>query len=141
MRRIVALILLVVAGGLFLCRAELQRFAAPWTGNSSTVEEPAPTTQAASKSGNGAGGSGGITAVSTTVAQSGSLPIVRRTIGSIVPLQTTALGSPLAGIVSQIFARDGADVAAGDLLVQLDDRTAQANVRKDQALLAKDHRP
>ncbi|KQV35244.1 hypothetical protein ASE37_13250 [Rhizobium sp. Root268] len=64
--------------------------------------------------------------------------MVRRTIGSIVPLQTTALGSPLAGIVSQVIARDGADVVAGDLLMQLDDRTAKANIAKDRALLAKD---
>ncbi|MXN52777.1 efflux RND transporter periplasmic adaptor subunit [Shinella sp. AETb1-6] len=131
MRRIVpALILPMVAGALLLYRAELQRFIALSPG---TAEKP-PT----STSRTGTGRSDTIAAVLTTVAKSGSLPIIRQTIGSVVPLQTTSLGSPLAGIVSQIVAKGGADVVAGDLLVQLDDRTTKANVQKDQALLAKD---
>lgn len=125
MRRIVpAIVLLMVAGALLFYRAELQHLIAPRPGTATEDHTTART--------------GGATAVSTTIAKAGSLPVVRRTIGSIVPLETTALGSPLAGIVSQVVAKDGADVTAGDLLVQLDDRTARANVQKDQALLAKD---
>jgi len=138
MRRIVpAVVLLAIAGTLLLYRAELQRFVASWTGRPAAVEDIVPTTQAAAGS-KGGSRAGGPTAVITTVAKAGSLPLVRQTIGSIVPLKTTALGSPLPGIVSQIMAKDGADVAAGDLLVQLDDRTAKANVQKDEALLARD---
>lgn len=138
MRRIVpAVVLLAIAGTLFLYRGELQSFVGSWTGHPATVEDTAPTTQAAAGS-KGGGGSGGPTAVIITLARAGSLPTVRQTIGSIVPLKTTALGSPLAGIVSQVMTKDGADVAAGDLLVQFDDRTAKANVQKDEALLARD---
>lgn len=77
-------------------------------------------------------------AVTTTVAKSGSLPVVRQTIGSVVAVNSAALASPAGGIVAQVIARDGAEVKAGDLLVQLDDRTVRANMTRDQALLAKD---
>jgi multidrug efflux system membrane fusion protein len=133
MRRTVpAVVLLVIAGGSFLYRAELQRAVTPWSGSSVATMQVNP------KPAGGASRPGNSTAVTTVLAKAGSLPIVRRTIGSIVPLETTALGSPLAGIVSDVIARDGVDVRANDLLVQLDDRTAKANVRKDEALLARD---
>ncbi|MGF9564716.1 efflux RND transporter periplasmic adaptor subunit [Neorhizobium sp. JUb45] len=77
-------------------------------------------------------------AATTTVAKSGSLPVTRQTIGSVVAVNSAALASPAAGIVAQVIAHDGAEVKAGDLLVQLDDRTIKANITRDQALLAKD---
>lgn len=77
-------------------------------------------------------------AVTTAVAKSGSLPVVRQTIGTVVAVNSAALASPAAGIVAQVVASDGAQVKAGDLLVQLDDRTIKANIQRDQALLVKD---
>lgn len=77
-------------------------------------------------------------AVTTTLAKAGSLPVTRQTIGSVVAVNSAALASPAAGIVARVIARDGAEVKAGDLLVQLDDRTVRANITRDQALLAKD---
>ncbi len=137
MKRIVpVVVLLAIAGALLLYRTELQHVVASWTGTATTAT--APTTQASAGSKGGTGRSGGPTAVVTALAKAGSLPVTRQTIGSIVPLKTTALAAPLAGIVLEIVARDGADVATGDLLVQLDDRTAKANIQKDEALLAKD---
>jgi membrane fusion protein, multidrug efflux system len=76
--------------------------------------------------------------VTVSSARSGSLPIIRQTIGTIVPIVSTALGSPEAGIVAKVLVEDGLQVKAGDLLVQLDDRTIKADIRRDQALLAKD---
>lgn len=77
-------------------------------------------------------------AVKTEPAKAGSLPITRRTIGTIVPIQTTQLASPVAGLVSSVVAKDGASVKKGDVIVQLDDRSIKASIEKDKALMAKD---
>lgn len=139
MRRVVPAVgLLLVIGLVFFYRSELQQAIPIWAKSSASVENPAGTTQGTARSKSGSAKSGAAITVSTVQAKTGSLPIIRKTIGSIVPVATTALASPLAGIVSQVLVKDGAEVAAGDLLVQLDDRTAKANVQKDQALLAKD---
>lgn len=76
--------------------------------------------------------------VLVTAAESGSLPIVRQTIGTVVPLLSTAVSSQISGIVAKVVAKDGATVKAGDLLISLDDRVIAANVRRDKAVLAKD---
>ncbi len=77
-------------------------------------------------------------AVKAVAARAGSLPILRRTIGTVVPIRATELGSPVAGMVASIAVTDGATVKAGDLIVQLDDRAINAAVEKDKALTAKD---
>lgn len=79
-----------------------------------------------------------IVAVKVAVVTSGALPVERETIGTIVPVASTALTSPISGIVANVLAKDGAEVKAGDLLVQLDDRTIKANIQRDEAQLAKD---
>lgn len=135
MRRVViAVVLFALVSLLLLYRTELQDFAAHGTGDAA----PAKATDSKSGSKDGSGKAGAVSAVTVSTATSGSLPIVRQTIGSIVPLASTALGSPIAGIVAEVLVKDGATVAAGDLLVQFDDRTIKANIRRDQSLLAKD---
>ncbi|KQV39324.1 hemolysin secretion protein D [Rhizobium sp. Root73] len=64
--------------------------------------------------------------------------MTRSSLGTIVPFASTALSSPASGTVAQILVKDGAEVTAGTLLVQLDDRTINANIARDTALLAKD---
>jgi multidrug efflux system membrane fusion protein len=76
--------------------------------------------------------------VKIATARAGSLPLQRQTIGSVVPLQSTALTSQTAGIVSEINMKDGATVKAGDLLVRLDDRSIQAATTRDKAAVARD---
>ena len=78
--------------------------------------------------------------VSVTVAQAkaGSMAVMRKTIGTIVPLDSTALSSLTSGTIAEILVNDGAEVKAGDLLVRLDDRSINANIQRDTATLAKD---
>jgi multidrug efflux system membrane fusion protein len=66
------------------------------------------------------------------------LPIVRSTIGRIVPVDRTSVGTLTAGIVTEVAVKDGARVKAGEVLVRLDDRTARATLAKDNAVIAKD---
>lgn len=84
------------------------------------------------------GGGGQSVTVVTAAAKAGSLPIVRKTIGAIVPIASTDVNSPVSGTVTQVLVKDGDVVKAGDLLVQLDDRTIRANIQRDTAALAKD---
>lgn len=97
--------------------------------------------QAAGKtSGQGGGrrGSGGPTRVSTVAASSEDMPIERRTIGTITSPANLTVSTETSGLVTEILVKDGADVKAGDVLVRLDSRIAEATVEKDQAALARD---
>ncbi len=77
-------------------------------------------------------------AVEVATATAGSLVIERRTIGTVVPVETTNLAIPVAGMVAEVLARDGAVVKAGDLILRFDDRIVRAAIEKDKAQLAKD---
>jgi membrane fusion protein, multidrug efflux system len=92
---------------------------------------------AKSATGSGKRGAGPIT-VLVAKAEEGSLPITRQTIGTIAPVASSALTTSVAGIVSEIKVKDGADVKKGDLIAQLDARVIRATIIKDQATLAKD---
>ena len=82
-------------------------------------------------------GAGPIT-VLVAKAEEGTLPITRQTIGTIAPVASSALTTSIAGIVSEINVKDGADVKKGDLIAQLDARVIRATIIKNQATLAKD---
>ncbi len=100
---------------------------------------PSAKTEAPKNAAGGAGrrGAGPIT-VLVAKAEEGSLPISRQTIGTIAPVASSALTTSVAGIVSEIKVKDGADVKKGDLIAQLDARVIHATIIKDQATLAKD---
>lgn len=76
--------------------------------------------------------------VKTALARAGSLPVLRRTIGTVVPVASTALSSLVAGTIAEIHGRDGAEVHAGDMIVRLDDRAARAALDRDIAAVARD---
>lgn len=100
------------------------------------------TGQAAGKgtgqAGGGRRGSGGPTRVATVAASAEDMPIERRTIGSIASPANLTVSTESSGLVTEILVKDGADVKAGDVLVRLDSRIAEATVEKDQAALARD---
>lgn len=128
---------------LFVYRSDFQAYLPAWAAQGPISSESARApADAQSKHGETRGGSAHAGSRTITVkvatAKSGSLPVVRETIGTIVPVASTALTSPISGIVATVLAKDGAEVKAGDLLVQLDDRTIRANIQRDQAQLAKD---
>lgn len=83
-------------------------------------------------------GSGAPVAVEVASAGSGSLPILRDTIGTIVPVNSTVMSSEETGTIAAIAVGDGAVVRQGDLLVSLDDRAARAQIAKDQAAIQRD---
>ncbi|MBS1166269.1 MAG: hypothetical protein H6R00_2294 [Proteobacteria bacterium] len=92
----------------------------------------------ASGQGGGRRGSGGPTRVATVSASAEDMPIERRTIGSIASPANLTVSTETSGLVTEILVKDGADVKAGDVLVRLDSRIAEATVEKDQAALTRD---
>lgn len=89
-------------------------------------------------SGDLAGPAGQEIAVIATAAKAGSLPIRQETIGSVVPVASTALSSPAAGLVDELVVLDGATVKTGNLIARLDDRVIRAAIQRDEAQIAKD---
>jgi membrane fusion protein, multidrug efflux system len=103
----------------------------------SSIYPAAKTDTARPASGTARRGAGPIT-VLVAKAEEGTLPLTRDTIGTIVPVASSALTTSISGIVSEINVKDGADVKKGDLIAQLDARVIRATIIKDQATLAKD---
>lgn len=72
-----------------------------------------------------------------------SMPVELSTIGTVDVIASVAVKSRVDGEITAVHVRDGQSVAAGDLLFSIDDREvrtalaqAQANLERDQALLA-----
>lgn len=82
--------------------------------------------------------SAGPAPVTVVAATTGTLPVLRSTIGTVVAVDSTQLAPEISGTVAKVLAKDGAEVKQGDLLVQLDDSTIRAEIAKDQAQIAKD---
>jgi len=61
-------------------------------------------------------GGGGPQAVLVASAKTGSLPILRQAVGTVIPAANTSLASQTPGFVLDISVKDGATVKAGDLL-------------------------
>jgi multidrug efflux system membrane fusion protein len=76
--------------------------------------------------------------VKTVAAVQTTLPMDVTATGWVVPIDQTTIAAQEAGIITQVTAQDGATVKAGDLIVKLDARSAQAAVDKDKAVAAKD---
>lgn len=142
----VVTILVVAALSLlvFVYRSEFEAYLPGWVAHPSEGSQGAVSTASAAAGNGGRHGGGGgqgqgrSVTVTTAVAKTGSIPVLRQTIGTIVPVESTALTSPISGIVANVLAKDGSEVQKGDLLIQLDDRTIRANIQRDEAQLAKD---
>jgi multidrug efflux system membrane fusion protein len=90
----------------------------------------------ASRSGGKDGG--GVAAVSIAHAELSTMPLVERTFGIVESPVVATINARIASQITEVHAKDGQDVKAGDLLVTLDGRTLQAQLAKDQAVLLKD---
>lgn len=123
------ILFLAVAGSAYYYRDMWLPKVMPYFATKTDIAKPA--------TGAGKRGAGPIT-VLVAKAEEGTLLITRQTIGTIAPVASSALTTSVAGIVSEINVKDGADVKKGDLIAQLDARVIRATIIKDQATLAKD---
>jgi multidrug efflux system membrane fusion protein len=81
--------------------------------------------------------------VRVALATVGDMPVIERTIGTVVPSASVQITSRVQGIVDEAHFKEGQMVKKGDLLFQIDPRSfiaalaqARATLEKDQAQLA-----
>ncbi|WP_431321837.1 efflux RND transporter periplasmic adaptor subunit [Rhizobium sp. YTU87027] len=90
------------------------------------------------KGGKGRNRNGGPTLVKTVAAVKTTLPRDVTASGWADADDNTTIAAQEQGIVTKILASDGATVKQGDLIAELDARTAQATVDKDSAMVVRD---
>src|SRR5438128_904158 len=85
-------------------------------------------------------GGGGSFRVPVTVARAEqrSVPYELLGTGTVEPRQTASVQAQVTGILTRVAFREGDDVAAGQLLFQIDPRPFQAMLEQAQAMLARD---
>lgn len=107
----------------------------------SSSSRPAGSDQAQSRDQPGGAhrGNGGSVLVKTVAATKTALPMDIAATGWAQADDTTAIAAQEQGVVTAIDATDGAVVKQGDLLAELDDRTAQAAADRDHATIVRDN--
>ena len=85
-------------------------------------------------------GGGGASRVPVTVARAEqrSVPYELFGTGTVEPRQTASVQAQVTGILTRVAFHEGDDVAAGQLLFQIDPRPFQAMLEQAQAMLARD---
>src|SRR5881296_102623 len=85
-------------------------------------------------------GAGGAPRVPVTIARAEQRPIPFEipATGTVEPRQTASVQSQVTGILTAVAFREGNDVAAGQLLFQIDPRPFQAALEQARAMLARD---
>jgi membrane fusion protein, multidrug efflux system len=78
------------------------------------------------------------TPVVVAAVRRGPLPFRIEAIGTVQPVATVALRSRVDAQIEKIFVADGAAVKAGDILIKLDSRQVEAQIKQAQANLARD---
>lgn len=82
-------------------------------------------------------GGGGVS-VTTAAVERRDVPVRLRANGTVVALQSVDIRAQITSTVSEVHIREGQFVRRGDLLVSLDARAEEANVRKAEAQVEKD---
>ena len=95
------------------------------------------TAQGAAPAGGKRGG-GAPTNVKLAQVTTGDVPLIEHAYGTSLSPQIAVINARIASQVVNVPVADGQMVKKGDLLIELDDRTFQATLVKDQATLAKD---
>ncbi len=138
LRRLIVLLLVcaVLATAYFTQTKWLPQATALWQSKFGSAKTTigADATGSGSKKRAGAGP----TTVLVAKAETGSMPITRQTIGTIVPIATSVLTTSTSGILAEVLMKDGASVKKGDLIAHLDTRTIDATIVKDKAILLRD---
>lgn len=76
--------------------------------------------------------------VTVATAQRGAVPYLVIANGAVEPINTVSVQSQVTGVLTQVFFKEGDDVAAGQKLFQIDSRQYEADLRQVQAVLARD---
>ncbi|MGJ0506790.1 MAG: efflux RND transporter periplasmic adaptor subunit [Methylocystis sp.] len=76
--------------------------------------------------------------VSVAIAETRDVPLILRGLGSVVAYATVDVKSRVVGSIVSVNFREGQEVRAGDLLVQLDARPYEAALSQANATLARD---
>jgi multidrug efflux system membrane fusion protein len=79
----------------------------------------------------------GVPVAVATVARQ-AIPVRFEIIGSVQTIATVAIKSRVDGYIDHVLVRDGQFVKAGDVMFQLDTRSAEAQLRQARAQLARD---
>jgi RND family efflux transporter MFP subunit len=66
------------------------------------------------------------------------MPVRMETIGTVQPIATVAIKSRLDGAIVQVHVKDGQEVKTGDLLLTLDSRAIEAQLRQTEAVVSRD---
>ena len=66
------------------------------------------------------------------------MPLRIDSVGTVQPINTTSIRTRIDAQIDKIFVADGARVNAGDVLVKLDSRQIEAQIRQVEATVAKD---
>src|SRR5574337_1303428 len=83
-------------------------------------------------------GAGAPVLVTTAPVQVRAMPVIQSGIGTVTALQSVTVRTRVDGQIERIAYAEGRDVVAGQLLVQLDPRTLQAQLAQARAQRAKD---
>src|SRR3989454_8897698 len=85
-------------------------------------------------------GGGGSSRVPVTVARAEQRPVPYELVGTgtVEPRQTASVQAQVTGILTRVAFHEGDDVAAGQLLFQIDPRPFQATLDQAQAMLQRD---
>ena len=70
--------------------------------------------------------------------QRGPMPVRIDAVGTVQPVASVALKSRIDAQIEKIFVADGAQVKAGDVLVKLDSRQIEAQIKQTEANISKD---
>lgn len=86
------------------------------------------------------GRAGGPSRVPVTIARAEqrAVPYEITATGTVEPRQTASVQSQVTGVLTDVGFREGDDVAAGQVLFQIDPRPFQATLQQAQAILARD---
>ena len=76
--------------------------------------------------------------VNIDTVQRGPMPVRIDAVGTVQPVASVSLKTRIDAQIEKIFVSDGAQVKAGDVLVKLDSRQIEAQIKQTEANIAKD---
>ena len=88
--------------------------------------------------GNRRGGMAGPVPVTVATATKGSIGVYLDAIGTVTPMYTDTITSQVTGVITAVHYREGQTVHKGDLLIDIDSRTYEAQLAQAQGMLDRD---